>query len=420
VNSVSEVIIEDNVFFNDLEGSGRADSAASSFIVVKDSGGDSDEYVGSRNVTIRRNVMLNYIGSAGHNFILFGEDGQSFFEAFDCLAENNLLIGNSSDLMRAPFGVKGCRDITFRNNTVVGDTNANAFGMRLNQEGGNPRLENIRFSNNIWSDPGGTMGDFSDTPLDATVSFSLDHNLYWNGGDAIPVNEGGDLVNVSDDVNALVADPLLGSQAGGVLIPRWDGDSGVFGDGSVTIRESFLRLVTLYGTPMPGSPVIDMADPMHAPSEDILGNPRNEPDIGAVEVQGQGFEAWMAQFFPDVSDLSVIGFTADADGDGFANGLEYSLDGGSDPSRSDRFPDLNFPELVDGVIELRATRRISDPEVEVVPRWSVDLETWSGEGFTEEEVVSVGGGFEDVTYRYTPVGGEPGALFFHMLATMEP
>ena len=59
VNSVEAVVIEDNVFFNDYAASGRADvTDASSFIVVKDSNGGADEYLGARDIVVRRNVFL--------------------------------------------------------------------------------------------------------------------------------------------------------------------------------------------------------------------------------------------------------------------------------------------------------------------------------------------------------------------------
>jgi len=276
INGVEDVIVQDNIFFNDFAGSGRVNgNNTSSFIVIKNSaslpfGGGS---------IVRRNVFLNWEGSAGSNFVLLGEDGQPFHEAEDVLVENNLMIGNAQNSMRSSFGVKGGKNITFRNNTVTGDLPANAFAMRLNREGSNPVNEDIRFYNNIWSDPTGTMSDFSDGSPSETTGEILDNNVYWNDGQSIPTDGG--VLNVTNDANAIVGDPALAAPDG-VILPRWTGNA--FISGSLSIREEFERLARAYGTIGPNSVAIDQSDPLHTPQDDILGRPRaGQADIGAYE-----------------------------------------------------------------------------------------------------------------------------------------
>jgi hypothetical protein len=63
VNSVTDVVIQDNLFFNDFSRSGRsAGGETKHFIIVKDSNEGSDGLLGSRRITIRRNVFLNWQG----------------------------------------------------------------------------------------------------------------------------------------------------------------------------------------------------------------------------------------------------------------------------------------------------------------------------------------------------------------------
>lgn len=277
INGVEDVVVQDNIFFNDFAGSGRTNgNDTSSFIVIK----NSASLPFGKGFLVRRNVFLNWEGSTGSNFLLLGEDGKPFHEAEDVVAENNLMIGNSPHRMRSPFGVKGGKNVTFRNNTVTGDLPANSFAMRLNREGSNPVNEDIRFYNNIWSDPTGTMGDFSDGSPSESTGVVIDNNVYWNNGNAVPTD--GDVVNISDDPRALVGNPALPTPVA-ITLPRWTG--GGFVSGSSTIRAEFERLVNSYGAITASSIAIDRSDPLHTPADDILGRPRgSQPDIGAYEL----------------------------------------------------------------------------------------------------------------------------------------
>jgi Putative Ig domain len=278
-NGVTNITIQDNIFFNDFEGSNRPVEETSSFIVIKNSG----ELPQNQDFIVRRNVFLNWEGSNGNNFVLIGEDGKPFIETENVLVENNLMIGNSPDDMRCAFGVKSGKNVTFRNNTVVGDLPGLAYAMRINRENPNIINQDIFFYNNIWSDPTGTMEDFSDGDPSESTNVILDNNLYYNGGVAVPA---GDVLSPSDDPNAIFGDPVLGDQSG-LILPRWDSVAGHFLSGNSTIHEEFLRLVSNYGIPGTGSLALDAADPANTPADDILGNARDaNSDLGAFDTDG--------------------------------------------------------------------------------------------------------------------------------------
>jgi hypothetical protein len=295
VNSVADVVIEDNVFFNDYAGSGRVppgDSA--SFIVIKDSNGDEDGLVGSEKITVRRNVFLGWQGGRAYGFVLVGEDGKPYFEARDVMVENNLFLGDSPAAMRSPFGVKGGERTVFRNNTVLGDLPGKAFATRINREGDNRKGETIRFYNNVWDDPTGTMTHFSDALPEDVGSFTMSHNLYWNGGASIPISFN-DTVNYTADRDRVVANPGL-PEPHGLLPPRWLPEKNLFADGSPSIEGVRLRLIDRYARPATARAVMDRADPTNAPADDIRGRRRGDkPDIGAFEVGDAGPRAAFAR-----------------------------------------------------------------------------------------------------------------------------
>ncbi|HEX4956467.1 MAG TPA: DUF1565 domain-containing protein [Thermoanaerobaculia bacterium] len=310
VNSVDGVTVRGNVFFNDFAGSGRTNgNDTSSYVVIKDSNGSDDDLLGARNVVVSGNVFLHWEGSTGSSFVLIGEDGQPFHEAFDVVVENNLMLGDSANVMRVPFGIKGSRDVIFRHNTVVGDLPALAYAMRLNREGSNLQVEDASFFGNVWSDPTGTLGstgagnpnDFSDTPPADLLSFTLRRNHYWNGPNPLPF-DAAERINTTDDTEGQVGNPQLPA-ATAIVPPRWNPASGLFADGSVRIAQVLEKLVLERGTPGAGSPLFAAGDPAVAPATDILGRPRSaNPTLGAVELGflfADGFEtgntgAWSA------------------------------------------------------------------------------------------------------------------------------
>ncbi len=283
VNSVTGVTVRGNVFFNDFDGSGRTNANdTGSFVVVKDSNDDVDGVLGASDISIERNVFLNWEGGESSFFVLVGEDGKDYHEAFDVTVENNLLVGNAANPIHGAFGAFGARDVVFRHNTVVGDLPGRAYGIVLYQIGGNPPNDGIALYGNVFADPTGTMFDFSDTPAYETEEFDLTGNLYWNGGDEMPYGAA-DLLNPDDDPQGLVADPRLPDPSQPPL-PRWDPERGRFTDGSATTCEAFARLVDLHAKPLADSPVVDAGDNALAPAVDILGRSRSgAPDRGAYE-----------------------------------------------------------------------------------------------------------------------------------------
>ncbi len=279
VNSVTNVRIRNNIFFNAFELSGRTETKTTKhYIVVKDSDGNQDGLLGSSHVIIDGNVMLNWEGGL-ESFVGIGNDGKSYYEARNILIQNNLIIGNSIAPMYASLSVSGAEDVDVLNNTVVGDLPSDAYAFHVDIKGSNPKNRNIRFSNNVWCDPTGTMSELSSGDSPSTIGLTLDRNLYWNAGKAIP---DGSLVDVTDDSGRIIRDPGLEPDQSGVVVPYWMGSD--FLGGRISIRAEFVSLVQTYGSIPPDSPAVGRAIRSLAPADDILGHQRDaHPDLGAFE-----------------------------------------------------------------------------------------------------------------------------------------
>ncbi len=286
LNAVKDIAVQDNIFFSDYAGSGRALPGARSNVVAKNSPCQWDASFcnnWTHRIAVRRNVFLNWEGDASANFVRIGEDATPAFEAQDVTIENNLMLGNSPTVLEAPIGIEAARNVTVRANTIVGNLPCRGYTVALRASA--YRTEQVSLTNNLWSDPTGTMGPFS-LGTDSGVSFvTFQRNLYWNGGQPIPASAQGGL-ELGDDPRAVVADPALPLPAG-IVLPRFDPATGAFLSGQTTIRGEFERLVALYGQPAEGSAALDAGDPLTAPTDDILGRVRATlsltPDLGAYE-----------------------------------------------------------------------------------------------------------------------------------------
>lgn len=283
VNAASDVVLRGNIFFNDFAASGRTNARdTASFVAIKDANGAEDDVSGASSIDIDGNIFMGWQGSAATNFVQLAENGHPFYEARDVLVQNNLMLGNGGDEMRAPFGCKGARNVVVRSNTVVGNIPASAFAFRLNVEGQSPPNDGVSFFNNIWSAPGGTMTDLTDTePVSPLENFVLQTNLYWNGDQPIP-QDASDTINLDADATAIVADPRIASLP--MTNPVWDADSEEFGGGHATFCDAFEDLVVRHGTPEPNGAAAGNALASELPALDILGRPRATADLGAVAI----------------------------------------------------------------------------------------------------------------------------------------
>ncbi len=261
-----DLVVERNVFFQNLGAAGRATDTSDSMVLSEDNG------FGAMQHTIRGNVFMHWEGRPTGSFI-------EVRRPTGVTVENNLVLGTSPVPMRAPFSVRGASDVVFRNNTLVGEFPGEAFGFYVDDAGRGLGGDGLSFFNNIWSSPGGAMTRLGVIAPEHVSSPRIGSNLYYNGGVTVP-EDPAQALNPSDDASAVLADPMLGAVSSSPL-PTWDGTR--FADGSTTICEVFESAVRRSGLPAADGPAVGAADPSESPPDDVLGRARSTDTIGAAE-----------------------------------------------------------------------------------------------------------------------------------------
>jgi hypothetical protein len=290
VDSIYELDLDDNVFFDDYAASGRP---------VPGSGQGGGPFVNivnsrtpSRGYHIRRNLFLHWSGQLDQGYLRLGGDGNPIYEIIGAVVENNLFVGDTANPTLGALAALGVQDVTFQANTLHGvlPLSDDSYGLagRLGHEGSEPIDDGFFAWNNIFSSPGGTMTHLmGGSDADLSANRALAGNLYFNGGQPLPTDVGRALAFPADAA-PLVGDP--GLAASGALLtlspPHWDPASSAFSDGSPSIAALRQALVARWGTPAAGFPGAGRADPAHLPPDDILGEPRDAAagDVGARQI----------------------------------------------------------------------------------------------------------------------------------------
>ncbi|MEX1116056.1 MAG: Ig-like domain-containing protein [Akkermansiaceae bacterium] len=109
--------------------------------------------------------------------------------------------------------------------------------------------------------------------------------------------------------------------------------------------------------------------------------PRAQADIVPLD---SGYETWIDGFFPGETDPLIIGFGADPDGDGIANGVE-ALIGGS-PNAAGVFATTELTKTADGLTFLYPQAKIPPSGVTAGYEWSTDMANWQASGVSFGEV----------------------------------
>ena len=153
------------------------------------------------------------------------------------------------------------------------------------------------------------------------------------------------------------------------------------------------------------------------------GGAQLDAAVGTIEVTLSRWERWRRDYFttPELADLAISGFDADADKDGLRNGAEYGLvTSPIDPLQGPSAVSLSTIEV--GGLRypvLTFTRRNDDPKMTVRMEVATDNADWSDlSAVTEVSAVTLSSQEDRVTSRTTrPLSADPSQqlrLFFDL------
>ena len=263
----------------------------------------------SQTVTIDHSVVIsNQVGGVSGGGFVIGQGTTA--EIQDSTIDHNSSAGDGGGIQLVFGGLAVIQRSTISNNTATVD------GGAISVFDGSLDIENSTISMNVASnDGGGIWAGFNPTFQDMSIRFStitgntsdMDGDLYGYGGGGVSVAPGSvfevenSIVAGNMDGSGLqpadLADPsgagivhfsliedVLGHQVASGMNGNLTGVSAQLGD------LSFHGGATLAHMPLPGSPVLNMADPSAMLSEDQRGYTRPGPngvrDMGAIESDG--------------------------------------------------------------------------------------------------------------------------------------
>ena len=144
-----------------------------------------------------------------------------------------------------------------------------------------------------------------------------------------------------------------------------------------------------------------------------------------VRVAGSPFDAWIAEFFPGVSDPAIVGMAADPNADGWSNGLAFVLAVDPKVHQADRLR-RQMADAVYSITEHGWSDRAR--ALQPVVRFSTDMISWKEAIHGEDGVVietlddgfgraADGSGIDRVTVKIPHRGG---AIFTKLVLPMQP